>query len=119
MSGRPQWVPAPEVCGQAREMASRVLTVSQVSDCLGISESTLYDNQNGYMEFAGTIARGQVNSSAGPSDPQRRSNDGKGLDYTIVSFCDYVKRYYSVKLNYGLSFIGNCTKTFASCAIEL
>ena len=112
-------MPAPEVCGQAREMASRVLTVSQVSDCLGISETTLYDNQNGYMEFAGTIARGQVNSSAGPSDPQRRSNDGKGLDYTIVSFCDYVKRYYSVKLNYGLSFIGNCTKTFASCAIEL
>ena len=41
MSGRPQWVPTKEVSGKAREMASHGLTVSQVSPCLDISESTL------------------------------------------------------------------------------
>jgi len=65
---------------------------------------------------------GRVNSSKGSSGPRdflRRSNDGKGLDYTIVRFCEYVKRYYSVKLKYDLSFTGNSTETFASCGMGL
>lgn len=44
MSGRPAWIPTDSICEQAREMASSGLTVSQISDCLGISESTLYGN---------------------------------------------------------------------------
>ncbi|MDB2383520.1 hypothetical protein N9Y04_05815 [Porticoccaceae bacterium] len=40
MTGRPQWIPTDSICEQAREMASRGLTVPQISDCLGISEST-------------------------------------------------------------------------------
>ena len=46
MVSRPAWIPTDSICEQAREMASRGLTVSQISDCLGISESTLYGKQN-------------------------------------------------------------------------
>ena len=45
MTGRPAWVPTDSVCQEAREMASNGLTVSQIADCLGISESTLYGKQ--------------------------------------------------------------------------
>ena len=53
---------------------------------------------------------GRVNSSkgsAGPRDFLRRSNDGKGLEYEIVRFCEYVQRYYAVKVEYELSFESN------------
>ncbi|MDA0795971.1 MAG: DUF1524 domain-containing protein [Proteobacteria bacterium] len=63
---------------------------------------------------------GRVNSSkgsAGPSDFLRRSNDGKGLEYEIVRFCEYVQKYYAVKVKYGLSFRGNKTHPFESCGI--
>ena len=46
MTGRPTWIPTDSICEQSREMASRGLTVSQISDCLGISESTLYGKHN-------------------------------------------------------------------------
>jgi len=65
---------------------------------------------------------GRVNSSKGsegPSDFLRRSNDGKGLKYEIVRFCEYVKTYYAVKMKYGLSLKGNSAKTFESCGITL
>ena len=65
---------------------------------------------------------GRVNSSKGsegPSDLLRRSVDGRGLDYEIVRFCEYVQRYYSVKVKYGLSFRGNKTRPFESCGISL
>ncbi len=51
MTGRPAWVPTDSVCQEAREMASNGLTVAQIADCLGISESTLYGKQNEYKEF--------------------------------------------------------------------
>jgi hypothetical protein len=63
---------------------------------------------------------GPVNSSKGsegPSDFLRRSNDGKGLEYDIVKFCEYVKKYYAVKVKYGLSFRGNKTHPFEGCGI--
>ena len=53
---------------------------------------------------------GRVNSSKGsavPKDFLRRSRDGKGLDYKIVRWCDYVTKHHSVKQTYGLSFITN------------
>jgi hypothetical protein len=65
---------------------------------------------------------GRVNSSkgsAGPSDFLRRTNDGKGLDYEIVRFCEYVQKYYTVKVKYGLSLRGNSKNTLATCGLTL
>jgi hypothetical protein len=65
---------------------------------------------------------GRVNSSKGsegPSDFLRRSRDGKGLEYEIVRFCEYVTTYYAVKQKYGLSLRGNSKNTFATCGISL
>ena len=65
---------------------------------------------------------GRVNSSkgsAGPKDFLRRSNDGKGLEYKIVRFCEYVQKYYAVKVRYGLSFESNSAETFASCGVAI
>lgn len=65
---------------------------------------------------------GRVNSSkgsAGPADFLRRSRDGKGLDYKIVRFCEYVRKYHSVKKKYGLSFANNNRTAFASCGVNL
>ena len=64
----------------------------------------------------------RVNSSkgsAGPKDFLRRSNDGKGLEYKIVRFCEYVEKYYAVKLKYELSFESNNAETFASCGVAI
>jgi hypothetical protein len=61
---------------------------------------------------------GRVNSSkgsTGPKDFLRRSNDGKGLDYEIVRFCEYVRKYYAVKIKYNLSFASNDQTIFADC----
>ena len=61
-----------------------------------------------------------VNRSKGASVPSeflRKSNDGKGLEYEIVTFCEYVGIYHSVKLKHGLSFDGNRRDTFKSCDI--
>jgi len=65
---------------------------------------------------------GRVNSSkgsAGPKDFLRRSNDGVGLEYEIVSFCEYVRRYYAVKVRYGLSLADNDSVTFKSCRMAI
>ena len=61
---------------------------------------------------------GRVNSfkgSALPKDFLRRSRDGKGLDYKIVRWCEYVTKYHSVKQAYGLSFIANDRSIFERC----
>ena len=65
---------------------------------------------------------GRVNSSIGstrPKDFRRRSNDGKGLEYKIVRFCEYVEKYYAVKVRYELSSESNSAETFASCGLAL
>ena len=59
MTGRPAWIPTETVCQEAREMASNGITVAQIADCLGISESTLYAKQGEYKEFLDTIKRGR------------------------------------------------------------
>ena len=64
---------------------------------------------------------GRVNSSKGsegPSDFLRRSRDGRGLEYDIVRFCEYVRKYYAVKVKYGLSFQSNKTRPFEGCGIN-
>ena len=63
---------------------------------------------------------GRVNSSKGsegPSDFLRRSRDGRGLEYEIVRFCEYVQKYYAVKVKYGLSFKSNKINVFQGCGI--
>ena len=61
---------------------------------------------------------GRVNSSEGPSDFLRRSRDGRGLEYDIVRFCEYVQKYYAVKVKYGLSFSSNKKRPFEGCGIN-
>ena len=64
---------------------------------------------------------GHVNSSKGsegPSDFLRRSRDGRGLEYEIVRFCEYMQKYYEVKIKYGLSFRDNKIQPFESCGIN-
>jgi hypothetical protein len=64
---------------------------------------------------------GRVNSSKGsegPKDFLRRSRDGRGLDYEIVRFCEYVQKYYAVKVKYGLSLVSNDKKTFGRCGLS-
>ena len=61
---------------------------------------------------------GRVNSSKGskgPSDFLRRSRDGRGLEYEIIRFCEYVQKYYAVTFKYGLSLVSNDKKLFSSC----
>ena len=61
---------------------------------------------------------GRVNSSKGsavPKDFLRRSRDGKGLDYKIVRWCDYVTKYHSIKQTYCLSFGANDRRIFENC----
>ena len=61
---------------------------------------------------------GRVNSSKGSATPKdflRRSRDGKGLDYKIVRWCEYVTKYHTIKLAYGLSFIANDKSIFERC----
>ena len=62
---------------------------------------------------------GRVNSSKGsavPKDFLRRSSDGKGLDYKIVRWCEYVTMYHSVKLAYQLTTSNNDQKLLVSCS---
>lgn len=59
MSGRPKWIPTEEICDKAREMASRGLTVSQIADCLGVSERTIYERQIEYPHFMQSIKEGR------------------------------------------------------------
>jgi len=68
------------------------------------------------------LSCGRVNSSkgsAGSKDLLRRSNDGKGLEYEIVKFCEYVLKYYAVKERYGLSFETNDSATFEQCGVSI
>ena len=61
---------------------------------------------------------GRVNSSKGsaaPKDFLRRSKDGKGLDYKIVRWCEYVGIYWAAKVKYRLSFAINDRKLLSEC----
>ena len=62
---------------------------------------------------------GRVNSSKGSATPKdflRRSRDGKGLDYKIVRWCEYVTKYHAVKLAYQLTISNNVQKLLARCS---
>ena len=64
----------------------------------------------------------KINSSKGASTPSiflKKSIDKKGLDYKIVSLCQYLKIYYSIKKKYNLKFDNNNSKLFLSCLIDI
>jgi hypothetical protein len=65
---------------------------------------------------------GRVNSSKGsegPSDFLRKSNDGRGLEYEIVRFCEYVRKYHSVNIKYDFPLEDNDSATFERCGIPI
>ena len=74
-------------------------------------------DKSNHVPSCGGVNRSK--GSEGPSNFLRRSNDGKGLDYEIVRFCEYVQKYYEVKVKYGLSFQSNKRHPFESCGITL
>ena len=64
----------------------------------------------------------KINSSKGSATPKhflRRSNDGKGLDYEIISFCKYLHIYYKTKVKYKLSFKNNDASLFIKCDLNI
>ena len=64
----------------------------------------------------------KINSSKGSATPKhflRRSNDGKGLDYKIISFCKYLEVYYKTKITYRLSFKNNDPNLFTKCNLKI
>ncbi len=64
----------------------------------------------------------KINSSKGSATPKnflRRSNDGKGLEYKIISLCKYITIYYATKLKYNLSFKNNDPNLFARCGLKI
>lgn len=64
----------------------------------------------------------KINSSKGSTTPKhflRRSNDGKGLEYKIISLCKYITIYYNTKLKYNLSFKNNDPNLFARCGLKI
>ena len=60
MTSRPAWIPTDSICEQAREMASRGLTVAQIADCLDLGERTVYEKQKDYPQFMQAIKKGRA-----------------------------------------------------------
>lgn len=54
-------------------------------------------------------------SASTPSDFLRKSQDGKGLDYKIVNFCEYLRIYYYIKEKYDLSTANNDLNLLQRC----
>lgn len=63
-----------------------------------------------------------VNRSKGASIPRdflRKSIDGKGKDYALIRFCEYLAKYHTVKIKYQLAFDDNSSELFKKCDISL
>lgn len=54
-------------------------------------------------------------SASTPSDFLRKSRDGKGLDYKITNFCEYLNIYYTIKKKYDLSTANNDLNLLQGC----
>lgn len=66
--GRPKWIPTIEICQKAETLAARGLTVEQIARTMGISETTVYQRQNDYPEFAKAIKDGRAKGIAAISN---------------------------------------------------
>lgn len=63
-------------------------------------------------------ACGSVNiskSASTPSEFLRKSQDGRGLDYEIDSFCEYINIYFYIKEKYQLSTANNDLSVLSLC----
>ena len=59
------------------------------------------NDKTNHVPSCGSVNRSK--GSAGPKEFMRRSQDGKGLDYDIIRFSEYVEKYYAVKRKYELA----------------
>ena len=92
--------------------------LSSLASSWSVSRKKAFANdRSNHVSSCGLVSSSK--GSEGPSDFLRRSRDGRGLEYEIVRFCEYVKRYHAVKLEYELSFESNSAETFASCGVAI
>ena len=64
----------------------------------------------------------KINSSKGSATPKhflRRSNDEKGLDYKIISFCKYLEVYYKTKLHINYLLITMIQTYLQKCNLKI
>ena len=86
--GRPKALDiTPELLEQIEQYAAQGLTKKQIASCLGVSYTTLNENQNQYPEFLAAIKRGQA------SGIEKVSNAlfNKAMDGDNVSMIFYLK----------------------------
>lgn len=57
--GRPQIVIDEDLCKKAETLAAQGLTMEQIANVLGMSETTLYDKKDKFSEFSQAIKRGK------------------------------------------------------------
>tara|TARA_R110000824_G_scaffold386446_1_gene581376 strand:+ start:248 stop:721 length:474 start_codon:yes stop_codon:yes gene_type:complete len=57
--GRPQIVIDEDLCKKAETLAAQGLTMEQIANVLGMSETTLYDKKGKFSEFSQAIKRGK------------------------------------------------------------
>ena len=57
--GRPKIIIDEQICKMAEAYAAQGLTMLQIANVLGIGETTLYEKQQEYAEFAEAIKRGK------------------------------------------------------------
>lgn len=62
--GRPAIEITEELCNQARELASKGLTLEQIATSLGMGESTVYRKKGEFSEFREAIEGGQAQGIA-------------------------------------------------------
>ena len=106
------------------EMFCETVHIDHVVSIKDSHESGAYAWSNELKrEFANDLdnhrpACGNVNTSKSASTPSnflRKSQDGKGVDYKIVNFCEYLRIYYYIKNKYGLSTAQNNPKLLSNC----
>ena len=68
-------------------------------------------DRSNHVAACSSVNRSKTDSR--PSDFLRKSSDGKGRDYDLVAWCDYVAKYVAVKQKYGL-IIRQDTKEYLS-----
>ncbi len=64
----------------------------------------------------------QINSSKGSSTPKdflKKSGDGHGLEYDVITKCAYLGIYFQIKQKYRLSYANNDSALFLECGIRL
>jgi AraC-like DNA-binding protein len=83
-TGRPLIVIDEEICKRAEGYAAQGLTMNQIAQVLGISQTTLYDKQSKFSEFSEAIKRGKNKGIATITNALfRKASDG---DNTAMIF---------------------------------